>query len=344
MAFLKRDHIALLMGIGVLALGLGLLVFTFSHALAIASAPGDFFRSQFPQNQTPAGPTASFRWDMTDFNATVQDTSNQGDSAINSWQWDFGDGTRMGGATPGPHRYSNASVYEVSLILRDANGKESRALAQVQVVPTQIRSGESVGDPTAGLTGGNRFSDRLHHGRVHAGHNREDPQDPVVLRIDADAEDHVRVGPHGGRQALDDLVGRAEPQARPGADVDQGAIRPAVVDLEERIVQRIGDDPAGIVLRVLSVEHGRRPAGLEDRADVAEVQIDQRGDRDRFGDPLDDLADQVVHHREGLLDGEVRDEVQEAVVVEEDQRVRRRPEWLDAGAGVPHATAFAAGR
>jgi len=29
MAFLKRDHIELLMGIGVLALGLGLLVFTF---------------------------------------------------------------------------------------------------------------------------------------------------------------------------------------------------------------------------------------------------------------------------------------------------------------------------
>ena len=154
MAFLKRDHIELLMGIGVLALGLGLLVFTFSHALAIASAPGDFFRSQFPQDQTPAGPTASFGWVATDFNATVKDTSNQGDSAISSWQWDFGDGTRMGGATPGPHRYSNASVYEVSLILRDANGQESRALAQVQVVPTQIRSGESVGDPTAGLTGG----------------------------------------------------------------------------------------------------------------------------------------------------------------------------------------------
>jgi hypothetical protein len=38
--------------------------------------------------------------------------------------------------------------------VRDANGKESRALAQVQVVPTQIRSGESVGDPTAGLVGG----------------------------------------------------------------------------------------------------------------------------------------------------------------------------------------------
>jgi hypothetical protein len=154
MAFLKRDHVELLMGIGVLAVGLGLLLFTFSHALAIASAPGDFFRSQFPQDQTPAGPTASFSWDTTDFNATVRDTSRQGDSAIASWQWDFGDGTRVGGGAPGPHRYSNASIYQVSLIVRDANGKESRALAQVQAVPMQTRSGESVGDPTAGLTGG----------------------------------------------------------------------------------------------------------------------------------------------------------------------------------------------
>src|SRR3989440_11867708 len=151
MAFLKQDHIELLLGLGVLALGLGLLVFTFSHALTIATAPGDFFRSQFPQNQTHTGPTASFRWDSTDFNATVQDTSRQGDAAISTLQWDFGDGTRLSGSTPGPHRYTNASVYQVSLIVTDANGKESRSVAQVQIVPTQARSGERVGDPTAGL-------------------------------------------------------------------------------------------------------------------------------------------------------------------------------------------------
>jgi len=151
MAFLKRDHVELLLGLGVLALGLGLLVFTFSHALAIATAPGDFFRSQFPQNQSHTGPTASFRWDSTDFNATVQDTSRQGDAAISTLQWDFGDGTRLSASAPGPHRYTNASVYQVSLIVTDGNGKESRAVAQVQIVPTQTRSGESVGDPTAGL-------------------------------------------------------------------------------------------------------------------------------------------------------------------------------------------------
>lgn len=152
MGFLKRDHAELLIGIGVLALGLGLLLFTFSQALTIASAPADFFRSQFPpQEQAPTGPAATFRWDTSGFNATVQDTSRQGDAAITSWSWNFGDGTRVSGQNPGPHAYANPSVYQVSLIVRDGNGKESRALAQVEAGPMQTRSGESVGDPTAGL-------------------------------------------------------------------------------------------------------------------------------------------------------------------------------------------------
>src|SRR3989441_126348 len=151
MAFLKREHAELLIGIGVLALGLGLLLFTFSHALAIATAPGDFFRGQFPQN-TPTGPTASFTWDTNGSNTTtVQDTSRQGDVAISSWDWNFGDGTGLSGRNPGPHTYANASVYQGSLIIRDGNGKESRAVAQAQAVPMQPRSGDSLADPTAGL-------------------------------------------------------------------------------------------------------------------------------------------------------------------------------------------------
>ena len=158
MAFLKREHAELLIGIGVLALGLGLLLFTFSHALAIAAAPGDFFRGQLPP-QAPTGPTASFTWDTNAANTTtVRDTSRPGDVAITSWNWNFGDGTRVQGQNPGPHTYANASVYQVSLIIRDANGKESRAVAQVQVVPMQARSGDSVGDPTAGLQIGFDFS------------------------------------------------------------------------------------------------------------------------------------------------------------------------------------------
>src|SRR5207247_10341354 len=132
MALFKREHAELLIGIGVLALGLGLLLFTFSHALTIATAPGDFFRGQFPQ-QTPQGPSASFTWDTNGSNTTtVQDTSRQGDVAIASWDWNFGDGHRVQGRHPGPHTYANATAYQVSLLLRDRNGKESCAVRQPQ--------------------------------------------------------------------------------------------------------------------------------------------------------------------------------------------------------------------
>jgi hypothetical protein len=152
MAFLKREQVEFLMGVGVLALGLGLLLFTFSHALSIATAPGDFFRSQFPQSQTSQGPSASFTWDTNGFNTTtVRDTSRPGAVAITSWEWNFGDGNRSTGQNPAAHTYARASVYQVGLIVRDTNGKESRAVAQVEAVPMQSRSGISLGDPTAGL-------------------------------------------------------------------------------------------------------------------------------------------------------------------------------------------------
>jgi hypothetical protein len=159
---LNRGHVELLLGIGVLALGLGLLWFTFSQAMTIASAPGDYFQEQFPQAPTPPrGPSASFSWDSTNLTASVLDTSREGDSAIVSWDWNFGDGTRVPGRNPGPHTYSNASVYQVSLIIRDANGMEARAIAQVEAVPFQTRSGESLADPTAGLIPSFDLSDIL---------------------------------------------------------------------------------------------------------------------------------------------------------------------------------------
>lgn len=151
MAFMRREHLELLLGFFVLLLGLGLLLFTFSQTLAIAAAPGDFARTQLTPETTPVGPTASFRWTSDGSDATVEDTSRAGDAAIASWDWDFGDGTRASGPNPASHTYADPSLYQVSLILRDGNGKESRALAQVEVVPSQTRSGVSLGDPTSSL-------------------------------------------------------------------------------------------------------------------------------------------------------------------------------------------------
>src|SRR3990172_326858 len=44
----------------------------------------------------------------------------------------------------------------------------------------------------------------------------------------------------------------------------------------------------------------------------------------------------MVHDREGLLDGEVRHEVEQAVVVEDDEGVRHGLEPMEPGLGVPH--------
>src|SRR3989454_716503 len=353
MAFLKREHAELLIGIGVLALGLGLLLFTFSHALAIATAPGDFFRGQFPQ-QTPQGPSASFTWDTNGSNTTtVQDTSRQGDVAITSWDWNFGDGTRAVGRNPGPHTYANASVYQVSLTIRDGNGKESRAVhGHATAAPRPLRSAPSIrpgrlvldGPPGASIRDdigdGDGFAHSLYERRTDPGHDYEDAQNPVVLAVHSDPEDDVRVRVHRGGQALHDFVSGAEPETRAGANVDEGAVRPAIVDLEERIVEGVSNEPVRVVFRVLSVEDRGRAAPMADRAQVAEVQVDQRRHRDRLGDALDHFADQMVHDREGLFDRKIRDEVQQSVVVEENQRIRAVPESLDARPRIHHPATF----
>ncbi|HEY7588903.1 MAG TPA: PKD domain-containing protein [Thermoplasmata archaeon] len=163
MVLLKRDTMELILGLGVLALGIGILLFSFSQAFALATHPGSFLQDQMPDTQAQAqGPSASFAWNSNSLNLTVQDTSQQGDAGIASWNWDFGDGTRSSGSNPGNHVYSAPGPYQVSLIVRDSNGKESRAFAQAEIVTTQTRSGESALDPSSQISGINfDFSDIL---------------------------------------------------------------------------------------------------------------------------------------------------------------------------------------
>ncbi len=144
---MKRDTFELLVGIGVLALGIGLLLFTFASAFALVASPGDFVRNQTGTQQSQVqGPSPDFSWSSSGLNFTVQDHSSQGSAAITSWQWDFGDGTQGNGQTPGVHVYVNPGPYTVTLTVRDANNQESRTFAQVEIVPGQTRSGQSVGN------------------------------------------------------------------------------------------------------------------------------------------------------------------------------------------------------
>lgn len=161
MVLLKRDLLELLLGIGVLALGLVILLFTFSQALSLAQNPGTFFQSQLPQSQQSQGPTASFTWQSDDFNATFQDTSRAGDAAINSWQWEFGDGGTFNGPNPPLHRYTSTGLKTVNLTVRDANNQESRAVGEVVIAPGTVNPGSSHPDLNAGLNIEINFGDIL---------------------------------------------------------------------------------------------------------------------------------------------------------------------------------------
>jgi hypothetical protein len=161
---MKRDTSELLLGIGVLALGIGLLLFVFMSALTLAANPGPFILSQIPgQSQQTQGPSASFTWSSNGFNLTVQDRSQQGSVSIVNWQWEFGDGSgTTNGQSPPMHLYATSGPYTVTLTVTDSNNKESITFAPVDIVPTQMRSGQSVGDITANLPNLNfSFSDVL---------------------------------------------------------------------------------------------------------------------------------------------------------------------------------------
>ena len=151
---MKRDIVDFLIGLLVLGLGLAVLLFTFSNALALAAHPGTFLQGQLPQSSQATGPTASFNWTSSSLDLTIQDTSTSGSAAIRSWQWDFGDGSRSSGANPGTHTYANPGAYQITLTVQDANGLQSIAIAQAQVVTSQPRSGVGVPTPSISLPAG----------------------------------------------------------------------------------------------------------------------------------------------------------------------------------------------
>ncbi len=148
---MKRDLVELLLGLGVLALGLILLIFTFSQALALAQNPGNFLQNQMPTSTQGTAPTASFNWNTTGLALNVMDNSQAGSGSLTSWQWDYGDGQQANGQNPGQHTYGSAGAYQVSLIVRNSDNRQSRAFAQVAVNTTGTRSGISAGDPSSAL-------------------------------------------------------------------------------------------------------------------------------------------------------------------------------------------------
>lgn len=79
-------------------------------------------------------PVASFTVDKTWLEVTVDGNgSSDPDGSIDSYSWDFGDGTSANGATPAKHTYGAAGTYTISLTVTDNQGATTTATQSVEV-------------------------------------------------------------------------------------------------------------------------------------------------------------------------------------------------------------------
>ena len=68
----------------------------------------------------PIGPTADFTYTTNYLIVSFTDASTAGDRMINTWDWDFGDGTKSVEQNP-VHTYEESGTYLVSLTVIDKN-------------------------------------------------------------------------------------------------------------------------------------------------------------------------------------------------------------------------------
>lgn len=90
------------------------------------------YDSIFVEVYTP--PTANFQANNTCFGDTVSfiNNSQQGSSAIQSYQWNFGDGNTATNQNP-KHLYNDSTLYNINLIIIDNNGCSDTANNQIQI-------------------------------------------------------------------------------------------------------------------------------------------------------------------------------------------------------------------
>jgi PKD repeat protein len=79
-------------------------------------------------------PAAAFSYTDHHLEVRFDDSSNDPDGGINTYHWDFGDGTTSDEADPS-HRYAGGGIYAVALTVTDNCGAADSQTRNVQVVP-----------------------------------------------------------------------------------------------------------------------------------------------------------------------------------------------------------------
>src|SRR3954462_378447 len=173
---------------------------------------------------------------------------------------------------------------------------------------------------------------------VEAGGDHRHADLVAHVLVDDGAEDDVRrrVG-----RALDDLrrlVDLEQADVAAARDVQQDAGRALDGLLEQRARDRLLASLGRAVLAARLADAHEGGAGVRhDRPHVSEVEVDEAGDRDEVGDPLDALTQDVVGLAERLEDGRTAlDDVEELLVRDDDQRVDDLAQAGDALVGLAH--------
>lgn len=142
---MDAEKMAPILGIVLLVIGIIVLFFTFFQAMTMVSGVGDYFEEQFPDSDTAEGPRSKFSYSANDLTVQFTDESEEGDAAITSWEWTFGDGESSSEQSPS-HTYNSDGNYRVRLKVRDANDESGSSYRELYVETGQSDSGESESD------------------------------------------------------------------------------------------------------------------------------------------------------------------------------------------------------
>jgi len=150
---MDREKSSLFLGLALLIAGLVILVLVLVSVLGLAANPGPFIERQIGGGEARP-PAAVFAWWANDTVADFRDLSSSGSASIESWTWDFDDGTAVT-TRDATHTYSGPGEYFVRLTVRDANGLEAVAATRINVVSGGANGGMSETLPNVDFDFGN---------------------------------------------------------------------------------------------------------------------------------------------------------------------------------------------
>lgn len=116
---IKEETYGLMWGTGLLVLGLAILLVSFTTAYGIFQDPAAQLDEWAPEEVKE--PAAAFEWRSEGTSVLFNDNSMEGDAAIVSYTWDFGDGATSDQRSPS-HDYASYGDYTVALQVTDDNG------------------------------------------------------------------------------------------------------------------------------------------------------------------------------------------------------------------------------